>query len=280
MKLKSLLLSATAVSALAFPALAQEPAPVAEPAPSADATQEAAPQVPPALKEILKNVPDLLDKKWSTAMKVVMTDGESKNGTVDLGIKYQDMMHFVIDVAFHMAEGEVVQKGSLSILSDGEWMYIDADLPKEQMAMMPFQFPIKVKYALVQQALGVSGTNAGATLKDKLREQLTGMLGGDSFKSFQEEGSTETDRRFVFENEDAKGWLTFGRNMWLPKAMEVSGDGNVMKMSSTDSKFVEEFPEGTFVFTVAEGKKLQDISPLLEMQLGPPPSAGDEDLEF
>jgi hypothetical protein len=54
-----------------------------------------------------------------------------------------------------------------------------------------------------------------------------------------------------------------------------------MTMTTSDSKIVESFPEGTFAFTPDEGVTVMDLTPMLQMQLNQMGGGEDEeDLEF
>ena len=107
-----------------------------------------------------------------------------------------------------------------------------------------------------------------------------GLKGVFGMATVSEEGSTETMRRYVMKAEGAEGWMTFGRDFWMPSGAMIHGeDGMTLKMSSENTAKVESFPEGTFAFKVAEGKSVFDLTPMLQGMLGAP-APGSDDLEF
>ena len=269
---KHITLTAAASLALLAPSFAQEAA-----APVAPAEQEQ--ELAPGLKQLLKNVPDILDKKWKGAMVVTGEEAESGNTfKVDLNVHYQDLKHFKADVKINAVEKamDMEMNLDLSILCDGEFVYVDGT-GLEEMGM-PFPMPVKVKMDVLQQAMlmGVQAQEGeDANLKDLVREGMKEMFGELNVK---EEGSTEDTKRYVMENEDGKGHVVFNAKSWIPQEMKVEAEGNVITMKTTSSGLVEEFPEGTFKFTVPEGKTVTDLTAMLQMQL--PQEGGDEDLEF
>lgn len=278
--LKNFILAATAATALALPNYAQE---VEET--TAPAIQEPAATIALAgpLKEIIKNVPLLMDQQWKSNMTFNMDMGEEGKATVTVGVKYQDMKHFVADINFNVEPGAETgaepMKGTAKLLADGDFLYLDGDMPAEMTQGLPL--PIKIKMSLfdtmIAQAGGGEAEEEKSDLKGTVRDGLTEAFSGATFK---EEGTTETDRRYVFSADEAAGWVTFGTKIWLPSGLEVKGDGNVVTMTSTGNAHVEEFAEGTFTFTVAEGKSVMDMTPMLEGMFGGPPAAAEEDLEF
>jgi hypothetical protein len=278
--LKNFIFAATAAAALTLPTYAQEVEETAAPAiqePSAEMVLAG------PLKEILKNVPLLMDQQWKSNMTFNMDMGENGKAKITVGLLSQDMKHFVADINFDIETGEETgqgpMKGTAKLLADGEFLYLDGDMPAEMTQGLPL--PVKIQMSLfdsmIAQAGGGEAEDEKKDLKSTVREGLTGALGG---ATFEEEGTTETNRRYVFSSEEAAGWITFGTKIWLPSGLEVKGDGNSVTMTSTGNAHVEEFAKGAFTFTVAEGKSVMDMTPMLQGMFGGPPAAAEEDLEF
>lgn len=238
--LKNFILTATAVTALTLPSYAQE---VTETAPAVqEPSAETAISGP--LKEILKNVPKLMDQQWKSNMTFNMDMAEEAGkATVTVGLQFQDMKHFAAKIDFDTVMGEESVKGTANLLADGEFLYLDGDLPAEMTQGMPL--PVKIKMSLFDTMIASAGNGEAGDkktdLKSTLRKGLTDAFGGATFK---EEGSTETDRRFVYTSEEANGWISFGTKIWLPSGMEMEGDGNTLIMTSTGSTFVEDSRRG------------------------------------
>lgn len=278
--LKNFILSATAASALILPTYAQEEVTVTAPVvqePSAGVA------VTGPLKEILKNVPQLMDQQWKSNMTFNMVMSEEAGGagkaTINVSLQYQDMKHFTAKIGFDQQLGEESTKGTANLLADGEFLYLDGDLPPEMTNGLPL--PVKIKMSLFDTMIASAGSGEAGDektdLKSTVRDGLTDAFGGSTFT---EDGSTETDRRFVYTSEEANGWITFGTKIWLPSGLEMEGDGNTVTMTSTGNAYVEEFAKGTFTYTVAEGKSVMDLTPMLQGMFGGPPAAAEEDLEF
>ena len=277
---QSTILSAIVALGLTVPVLAQEPAP-ADPALAPTA---AAPQVSQAAQEILKNVPKLLDQQWKTTMLFDVKNGEEGTANVKAALMYQDFRHFSANLDIKAVEGEETQEMGVKILCDGEFLYLDGNLPPEQTGGLPL--PIKVNIAVIEEMIKQSAVAESADAEGGDKEAAKQMV-SEGLKSVfgmatvTEEGSTETMRRYVMTAEGATGWMTFGRDFWMPTGALVNGeDGMTLKMNSEGTAKVESFPEGTFVFQVAEGKSVMDLTPMLQGMLGPVGPAGGDDLEF
>ena len=59
----------------------------------------------------------------------------------------------------------------------------------------------------------------------------------------------------------------------------MSFDENKAVVNATENAIVENFPEGTFTFTVAEGQTVMDLTSMIQM-MAPQEEVADDDLEF
>lgn len=268
---KKTLLIASVSAALLSPISAQE-----------DGVQleAAAPVSNPALDAILEHVPAILEHSWKSTFSVSVHEGESQKMALTAGVKFQDKKHFSIELDMTVEddfEGE--KKMTFSILADGTFIYIDSPSMAELSQGMA-SGPVKVELALIEKMMasqmGGGMAPEGAPGKDAIKEMVSGALEGFDFK---EEGSSEGLRRFTLSGEEVNGFITFEKKHWFLSSMEMSFDENKAVVNATENAIVENFPEGTFTFTVAEGQTVMDLTSMIQM-MAPQEEVADDDLEF
>jgi hypothetical protein len=265
---KTLLLGAAAIG-FAAPAFAQEP-------------EAEAPVQNSALEEVLANVPKLLNKHWQANWDIEASMGEEAGPKVKINVKYMDKNHFSLDLNVVIPDEFEEQSMSFSAIADGTYLFLNSPNMAEVSGGMA-QGPIKVELATLWKmvAMGTDGMMSEGGVSE---DALAGMVRAAANQfTFVEEGSTEGIKRFVIGNEEMTGNVSFYAESWLPKAMEITAKGEMggMTMTTSDSKIVESFPEGTFAFTPDEGGTVMDLTPMLQMQLNQMGGGADEeDLEF
>ncbi len=270
--IKKSLLFGTVALATTVPAFAQE------------AEAEATPVQNPALEEVLANVPKLMNKHWQTTMNIDVQEGEEAGPKVKVGVKFMDKNHFALDLNLDIPDEFEAQKMEFHVIADGTYLYLNSPNMAEVSGGMA-QGPVKVELATIWKMVELS-TPSGAMKEGEMNtDALAGMVREAASQfTFKEEGSTEANKRYIMSNEDVSGHIVFAKDTWLPRSMEMSGPNGEgsMKMSSSDSKIVESFPEGTFAFTPAEGVTVMDLTPMLQMQLNQMGGGAEEeeDLEF
>lgn len=238
----------------------------------------------PALEEVLANVPKLMNKHWQTTMNIAIQEGEEAGPKVKVGVKFMDRNHFALDLNLDIPDEFEAQKMEFHVIADGTYLYLNSPNMAEVSGGMA-QGPVKVELATIWKMVEMS-TPSGAMKEGEVNtDALANMVReAASQLTFKEDGSTEGLKRYAISAEDVTGHIAFSADTWLPRAMEMSGPNGEgsMKMTATDSKLVESFPEGTFAFTPAEGVTVMDLTPMLQMQLNQMGGGmeEEEDLEF
>lgn len=234
----------------------------------------------PALEAVLEHVPAILDKKWKSTFSVQGFEGENQMMDMTAAVKFQDKKHFAVDMNLTTQdESEGETKMEFAIIADGTYLYLNspnmAELSQGMMAG-----PVKVELALFEKMMGsqMGGmAPAGGFDKEGISKMIKENLGDFTFK---EEGSGEGLRRFVLGKDEVSGFIAFEKEHWFLSSAEiVMGTEGKAVINTSDNAVVESFPEGTFVFTAAEGETVMDLTPMLQMQM-PQDEAAEEDLEF
>ncbi|MDA0667264.1 MAG: hypothetical protein O3A95_03635 [Planctomycetota bacterium] len=268
---KKTILFASVSAALLSPVFAQEvDAPIEAPAPVSN----------PALDAILEHVPAILDHAWKSTFNVSVHEGEVQSWALVAGVQFQDAKHFSVNLDMTVQddfEGE--KQMQFTVLADGTYIYVDSPSLAELSGGLA-SGPVKVELALLGKMLssqmggGMSGE--GGMDKAAIKKMASGALEGFTFK---EEGSGEGLRRYTLTGADVNGFIAFEKEHWFLSAMEMSIDEGKTVVNATENAFIEEFPEGTFTFTVTEGQTVMDLSPMIQMQM-PQEEVADDDLEF
>ena len=270
---KKTILFASVSVALLSPLSAQESlTPLEAPVPASN----------PALDAIMEHVP-YLDSSWKSTFGASVHEGETQAVAFTAAVQFQDKNHFFLDLGLTVQddfEGE--KEMQFTVLADGTFIYLESPSMAELSGGMA-SGPVKVELALFEEMTSslVGGAPAEAEEgldKNAIKEMISGALEGFTFK---EEGSGEGLRRFTLVGEEGNGMIAFEKEHWFLSSMEMSfGEGKAV-VNVTDSAIVEEFPAGTFTFTVSEGQTVMDLTPMLRMSM-PQDQAGvaDDDLEF
>lgn len=239
-----------------------------------------APASNPALDAIMEHVPAILDNTWKSTFHVKAFEGETQQMDLTASVKFQDKMHFHIDLDMTMEdefEGEKTM--SFTVLADGTFLYLDSPNMAEVSQGMA-SGPVKVEMALVEKMMGSQMGGGMAPSGEMDKDALKGMLQEAlSEFTFREEGSTEDTRRFILKNDDVDGSISFHKKHWFLHSADMAFEGGKMNITTSDNAVVEAFPEGTFTFTIAEGQSVMDLTPMLQMSM-PQEEASDDDLEF
>lgn len=269
---KKTILFASVSVALLSPLSAQESlTPLEAPAPASN----------PALDAILEHVPAILDLSWKSTFSASVHEGETQSMALTAGVQFQDRKHFFLNLGMTVQddfEGE--KEMQFTVLADGTFIYLESPSMAELSGGMA-SGPVKVELALFEEMMSsqMGGAPAEEGMdKNAIKEMVSGALEGFTFK---EEGSGEGLRRFTLVGEEGNGMIAFEKEHWFLSSMEMSfGEGKAV-VNATDSAIVEEFPAGTFTFTVAEGQTVMDLTPMIRMSM-PQDQAGvaDDDLEF
>ncbi|MDP6963655.1 MAG: hypothetical protein QGF46_05760 [Planctomycetota bacterium] len=248
----------------------------AAPLSAQEVVEEATVAEAPSSELAQKATKALVGSQWKSKFEVVATSemGDSKMN-LNFDVKMQDLTHFAINAKITSEdpfEGDVTQE--FALMCDGEFLYVNSDNMAEMTGGM-MSGPVKVELAVIMQMLGqeeLPNSEFFAEMVDGLLNEIP----------LQEEGSTETLRRYTASSEeDGSMTACFYADTFMLASIEGSDpSGNTFNVTASDSAIVEEFEEGSFTFVPAEGVVVTDMTAMLQMQMGGAPAPADEDLEF
>lgn len=235
-----------------------------------------APALDPAVQALVDNLSTIVESSWKSDFAIQAKEGENVVMDMSLSVQFKDLKHFAFDLSFTTKdefEGEI--KMAMSVVADGSYIYVNSeDMAAMTQGMM--SGPVKVELGVLE---GMLGAEAGVDVEDgSALKQM--MVEGLKELGLKEEGSTEGKRRYVFSGDDGSGELIFNAKTWFLETGEMKSEEGVMTITGSNSGKVKEWPEGTFTFKAAEGVVVTDLTPMLQMGMGPPPGADEEDLEF
>lgn len=259
---------------LTLPAIAQDPAAVAESAPKLD----------PIIQKMVESLPKLAEMKWEASHTFDM-DGGDGSAKGSISISFQDKKHFkcAIDITASekAAEGappDEPQNIKATLIADGTWLWVNAPV----LAMGGMHENVKVELAVFEEMMKLAPQMMGG-MAPSAPAGIEGMVSGATQgMSFKEEGSTETVKRFVFSGQGWNGSMKADSGTWYPMGFDVSNDeGMKIVMSTTSFSKKESFAEGLFAPPGVDVNTVMDLTPMIRMQLGAlGGGGGEEDLEF